>query len=52
MIPPKDVMSKLKKESKDPKAVLSQVQYRVLWTRHQEQERRKEEDAKERERGT
>ena len=51
LIPPKDLMQKLKIEGENPKDVLSKVQYRVLWVKHQEQEKKKEEDAKERERG-
>lgn len=51
LIPPKDLMQKLRIDSADPKEVLNQVQYRVLWAKHQEQEKKKEEDAKEKERG-
>lgn len=50
MIPPKDLMSKLKKDSENPKEILKQVNYRVQWAKHQEQERKREEDAKEKER--
>lgn len=50
LIPPKDLMSKLKKESDSPKAVLDQVRYRVEWTRQQEAIKRREEEEAERER--
>ncbi|KAL5004725.1 hypothetical protein ScPMuIL_018181 [Solemya velum] len=51
LIPPKDLQSKLSKESDDIKIVLEQVKYRcVEWARFQERERRKAEEAVERER--
>ncbi|XP_035224925.1 splicing factor 3A subunit 1-like isoform X2 [Stegodyphus dumicola] len=50
LIPPKDLMTKLKKESDSPKAVLDQVRYRVEWTRQQEAIKRREEEEAERER--
>ncbi|XP_055948253.1 splicing factor 3A subunit 1-like [Argiope bruennichi] len=50
LIPPKDLMNKLKKESENPKAVLDQVRYRVEWTRQQEAIKRREEEEAERER--
>lgn len=50
LIPPKDLITKLKIESESPKAVLEQVRYRVEWTRHQEAIKRKEEEEAERER--
>ncbi|XP_048747370.2 splicing factor 3A subunit 1-like [Ostrea edulis] len=50
LIPPKDLLDKLQKESFDYKDVLNQVKYRVEWQRHQDREKRKEEEAIERER--
>lgn len=50
LIPPKDLLNKLKKESESPKTVLSQVYYRVEWTKHQEAQKRREEEEAERER--
>ncbi|XP_042894743.1 splicing factor 3A subunit 1 [Parasteatoda tepidariorum] len=50
LIPPKDLMNKLRKESETPKAVLDQVRYRVEYTRQQEAIKRREEEEAERER--
>ncbi|XP_054713401.1 splicing factor 3A subunit 1-like [Uloborus diversus] len=50
LIPPKDLMSKLRKESDSAKVVLEQVRYRVEWTRQQEAIKRREEEEAERER--
>ncbi|XP_014777948.1 splicing factor 3A subunit 1 [Octopus bimaculoides] len=50
LIPPKDLGNKLKKESQVSKHILEQVKYRVEWAKYQERERRKEEDALEKER--
>ncbi|XP_064614806.1 splicing factor 3A subunit 1-like [Liolophura sinensis] len=50
LIPPKDLLNKLKQESENPKAVLDEVNYRVEWAKHQDREKRKEEEAQERER--
>lgn len=50
LIPPKDLLNKLKKEAESPKEILDQVKYRVEWVKHQERERRKEEEAQEKER--
>lgn len=50
LIPPKDLLNKLKKESQTLKHTLDQVKYRVEWAKFQERERRKEEDALEKER--
>ncbi|XP_029633151.1 splicing factor 3A subunit 1-like [Octopus sinensis] len=50
LIPPKDLSNKLKKESQVSKHILEQVKYRVEWAKYQERERRKEEDALEKER--
>jgi len=51
LIPPKDLTEKLKKEAGDPKEVLKQVNNRVLWAKHQELEKKKVEEKKEKERG-
>ena len=51
LIPPKNVLESLKNESEDYHKVLDQVKYRVDWTRYQEMQKRKEEEALERERG-
>lgn len=55
LIPPKDLMAKLKVESSQGKAssnlVLEQVKYRSNWQKHQEAQRRREEEKVERERG-
>ena len=51
LIPPKNVLESLKNESEDYHKVLEQVKYRVDWTRYQEMQKRKEEEALERERG-
>lgn len=50
LIPPKDLLAKLREESKDDKSVLSQVDYRVRWVKAQEAKKRKEEEEAERER--
>ena len=50
LIPPKDLMKKLSDEGNSEKKILEQVRYRVAWIKHQEAKRRKEEEAKERER--
>ena len=49
LIPPKDLMKKLNEE-KHEKKVLERVKYRVAWIKHQEEKRKKEEEATERER--
>jgi splicing factor 3A subunit 1 len=51
LIPPKDLMNRLKEESSNPAGVLEQVKYRADWIKHQEIQRRKEEQALEKERG-
>ena len=51
MIPPKDLLPKLRQEAEDGRNVLEQVKYRVDWAKYQEREKRKEEEAKEQERG-
>ncbi|KAG8194724.1 hypothetical protein JTE90_026374 [Oedothorax gibbosus] len=50
LIPPKDLMNKLKVEAESPKPILDQVKYRVEWTRQQEAIKRREEEEAERER--
>ncbi|KAJ8309400.1 hypothetical protein KUTeg_014274 [Tegillarca granosa] len=50
LIPPKDLLGKLKKESDDYHEVLGHAKYRVEWAKFQEREKRKEEEAVERER--
>ncbi|XP_077165039.1 splicing factor 3A subunit 1 [Paroedura picta] len=50
LIPPKGLITKLKKEAENPKEVLDQACYRVEWAKFQERERKKEEEEKERER--
>lgn len=50
LIPPKDLINKLKQEADTPKLVLDQVKYRVEWTKHQEAIKRREEEEAERER--
>lgn len=50
LIPPKNLLETLKKESEDYHKVLDQVKYRVDWSRYQELQKRKEEEALERER--
>ena len=49
LIPPKDLMKKLH-EDKSEKKVLEQVKYRVAWIKHQEEKRKKEQEAIEKER--
>lgn len=51
LIPPKDLLGKLKTESEEYQNILDQVKYRVDWARYQEMQKRKEEEAAERERG-
>ncbi|OCT98119.1 hypothetical protein XELAEV_18010347mg [Xenopus laevis] len=50
LIPPKGLLTKLKKEAENPTDVLDQVRYRVEWAKFQEREKKKEEEEKERER--
>nr|XP_024218381.1 splicing factor 3A subunit 1 [Halyomorpha halys] len=51
LIPPKDLMSRLKEECSNPSGVLEQVRYRADWLHYQELQKRKEEQALEKERG-
>ncbi len=50
LIPPKELVGKLKRESEDEKLVLDQIDYRVRWVKAQEAKKRREEEAAERER--
>jgi splicing factor 3A subunit 1 len=50
LIPPKDLIPKLKKEADSYKVVFDQVKYRMEWAKHQERERKREEEEKEKER--
>ncbi|KAK3603715.1 hypothetical protein CHS0354_023328 [Potamilus streckersoni] len=50
LIPPKDLLGKLRKECENYSVVLDQVKYRVDWAKYQESLKRKEEEAVERER--
>ena len=50
LIPPKDLQLKLDNEAVDSGLVLEQVNYRVAWLKHQEANRRRQEEALERER--
>lgn len=55
LIPPKDLLGKLRSEGGGGRAsmnmVLDQVKYRANWQRHQEAQRRREEEKVEKERG-
>ncbi|KAF3851060.1 hypothetical protein F7725_012832, partial [Dissostichus mawsoni] len=44
LIPPKGLLTKLKRESENPREVMDQVRYRVEWAKFQERERKKEEE--------
>ncbi|XP_002739067.1 splicing factor 3A subunit 1-like [Saccoglossus kowalevskii] len=50
LIPPKDLMNKLKCDSENPKHILDQGKHRVEWTKYEERQRKKQEEQKERER--
>ncbi|VDP93707.1 unnamed protein product [Echinostoma caproni] len=50
LIPPKDVITKLEEELSNPKRLLDDVKYRVEWQKYQERQRKREEEAAERER--
>ncbi|KAK7454123.1 hypothetical protein BaRGS_00039595 [Batillaria attramentaria] len=50
LIPPKNLKEKLAKESHGYREILDEVRYRVEWLKFQEREKKKEEDALERER--
>lgn len=55
LIPPKDLLGKLRAESNPGRSsmniVLDQVKYRANWQKHQEAQRRREEEKIEKERG-
>lgn len=50
LMPPKNLINDLKKESENQKVVMEKVRYRLEWTKIQEAERRREEEEAERER--
>ncbi|RUS73162.1 hypothetical protein EGW08_019071, partial [Elysia chlorotica] len=50
LIPPKNLIDKLTKEVTQPKEILDQVKYRVEWAKHQDRQKKKEEEALEKER--
>ncbi len=50
LIPAKDIAKKLDDESKNERLVKDQIDYRVRWIRHQEAQKRREEEEAERER--
>ncbi|OON15798.1 surp module [Opisthorchis viverrini] len=50
LIPPKDIADKLSDELEHPKRLLDDVKYRVEWHKYQERQRKREEEAAERER--
>ncbi|KAK7791192.1 hypothetical protein R5R35_005395 [Gryllus longicercus] len=50
LIPPKDLMFRLKDECSSMNVVLDQVKYRAEWLKYQEQQRRREEEELEKER--
>lgn len=56
LIPPKDLMARLKTESsggrESSNTILEQIKYRANWQRHQEAQKKREEEKVERERGT
>lgn len=55
LIPPKDLLNKLRAESSEGRTsmnlVLEQMKYRANWQKHQEAQRRREEEKVEKERG-
>lgn len=51
LIPPKSMQQRLRDEAKSAQAVLEQVKYRAEWLRYQEQQKAKQEEILERERG-
>lgn len=50
MIPPKDLLPRLREEASNMDKILEQVKYRAEWLKYQEAQRRKEEEELERER--
>jgi splicing factor 3A subunit 1 len=51
LIPPKELNKLLQQDARDPKRVLRDSTYRAEWQRHEEKQRKKIEEAEERERG-
>lgn len=52
LIPPKDMMYRLKDECSSTGNILDQVKYRSEWIKYQEAQKRREEEELEKERGT
>ncbi|XP_072045442.1 splicing factor 3A subunit 1-like [Amphiura filiformis] len=50
LIPPKDLANRLQKASDNNRSVMDKVQYRVQWEKHQEMQRKKEEEQRAKER--
>ncbi|XP_039262262.2 splicing factor 3A subunit 1-like [Styela clava] len=50
LIPPKNLMAKLKIEGENPKKILDDVKYRVEWTKHEDRIKAREKEAIEKER--
>jgi len=50
LIPPKDLLGKLRKEASSHNVILDQVKHRMEWAKQQERERKREEEEKEKER--
>ena len=50
LIPPKDLMRRLKEENDNEGLIKEQIDYRVRWIKHQEAKKRKEREEAERER--
>lgn len=50
LIPPKNLMAKLKIEGENPKKILDDVKYRVEWMKHEERIKAREKEAVEKER--
>ncbi len=50
MIPPKELLGKLRFDAEQSQSVMEAVNYRVQWAKHQEAQRKKEEEEKEKER--
>jgi splicing factor 3A subunit 1 len=50
LIPPKELLFKLREEGRIPQQVLDQVRYRAEWLKHQEAQRMREAEEQEKER--
>ncbi|XP_033638833.1 splicing factor 3A subunit 1-like isoform X2 [Asterias rubens] len=50
LIPPKELLGKLRFDSEQSQSVMEAVNYRVQWAKHQEAQRKKEEEEREKER--